>query len=142
MPSGATEVVAEGAMQVSVAVWMALIIFWVLSPIAGFYLFKVTRRQSFHLDTLSLLTMAVGAFVVVFALTLLTLLQLTQIDGVTALLISALSALVVVVICAFAIGQWASRSRKKAQATAAEHAFRVWDEDQRTKAKNLRKKRY
>lgn len=142
MPPEAAEMVLEGAVEVSAAVWMTLIIFWILSPIAGFYLFKVTRRQSFHLSALSLLTMAVGAFAVVFALTLLPLLQFTPLDDLTAFLVSGISALVVVSLCAFAISRWADRSRRKAQATAEEHAFRVWDEDQRTKSKNLRKKRY
>jgi ABC-type nickel/cobalt efflux system permease component RcnA len=142
MPSDAGEVVMESAIGVSGIIWMTLILFWVASPIAGFYLFKLTRRDLPSTDMLALVAMAFCGFLVVFALTLLTLTQFGQMDATQAFLVSGISALLVTIVCIFVIRLALARSRVKAKQHSEEHAFRVWDEDQRTKAKNLRKKRY
>jgi Na+/proline symporter len=142
MPAELVETAAEGAIGLSLIVWVALILFWFASPIVGFFVFKATRRNLPTSSTLALVGMAVCGFLFVFALTLLLLLQVT--DGTTALLVSTGSALVVTALCAFVISRWFARGKVKAQAHADEQAFRVWDEDRRSKdkPKNLRKRRY
>lgn len=142
MPPNAAEVVMEGAIGISTIIWMTLILFWILSPIAGFYLFKVTRRKLPTSDAVAFAAMGLCGFLVIFALTLLFLLQAAIMDATTAFLVSAISALIVTLICIFAVRTALLRSHARVKASAEEHAFRVWDEDHRGKPKNLRKKRY
>ncbi|MBZ0286107.1 MAG: hypothetical protein K8I30_00725 [Anaerolineae bacterium] len=141
MPPGAAETAAEAAMGVSAAVWMVLILFWILSPIAGFFLFKLTRGRLPGTDATALGAVAFCGFLVVFAVTFLALLQFTTLDDLTAFFAGAAAALVVTLICTLAVWRLLAGSKARAQASVEEHAFRVWDEDRRGKSKNLRRKR-
>lgn len=142
MPTDAVETAAETAIGVSAVVWMTLILFWIVSPIAGFYLFKLTRNKLPSSSILALAALAFCGFLVVFAVTLLALLQFAGLDPQLALPVSAISAVIVTGVCALAAQRLLTRSKARASAQADEYAFRVWDEDARAKPKNLRRKRY
>ncbi len=127
------------AEQVALVVAATLVIFFLISPIGGYFLFKLLRRATPMPDVFALWGAALIGFLAAFTVLLLGLLRLVPPNEgnlAALLLISGLGALLVTLVTAFGIRALARRSAARLE----DHAFRVWGEDQRQKPKNLRRR--
>ncbi len=125
--------------QVALVVAATLVIFFVISPIGGYFLFRLLRRVTPMPDTFALWGAALVGFLAAFTALLLGLLRLIPADEGNLgalLLVSAAGALLVTIVTAFGVRALARRSA----AGLEDHTFRVWGEDQRQKPKNLRRR--
>ncbi|MBZ0295250.1 MAG: hypothetical protein K8L99_21985 [Anaerolineae bacterium] len=124
--------------DISVIVYITLILFFVVSPIGGYYLYKFMRFKLPMADTLALLAGAFCAFLISFAAAFLSLRRFApQFDETNALFLSLGFGLIVTLVTALAIRSIAKRSSARVQ---EDHAFRVWDEDQRKRPKTYRRR--
>ena len=133
---------AEAGKAAALALIMTSIIFFVLSPIGGYFLHKFIKSKTPESDTFALVAAAFCMFLITFALTLGVFLYFTDQNESTlapALLISALVGLIATAITAVAITRFVERGKQKINRD--EQDFSVWDEDNRNKAKNLRKRK-
>jgi ABC-type Co2+ transport system permease subunit len=115
-------------------------IFFVLSPIGGYFLHKFIKSKTPNSDTFALVAAAFCMFLITFALTLGVILYFTEQNESTftsALLISAVVGLIATAITAVVIVRFVERGKQKI--SRDEQDFSVWDEDKRKKPKNMRK---
>lgn len=127
------------AAQAALVVVATLVIFFIISPIGGYFLFRFLRRVTPMPDAFALLGAALIGFLVTFAALLLGLLRLFPPDETNLgplLLISAAGALLVMGATAFGVRALVRRGAARLE----DHTFRVWDEDQRRRPKNLRRR--
>lgn len=132
----------EVSQQVVLALLGTVIIFFVLSPIGGYFLHKFIKSKTPDTDTFVLIAGAFILFIVTSGLTLALILQLTEQTESTfivALLISVLVGIVTTGISAFLVVRFIERGKEKID--PEEQAFSVWEEDKRNKPKNLRHRR-
>ena len=124
--------------EASLAVWLAMMLFWIVAPVGGFLMYRYLIRKFPMADTLALLAGAFCLAFISFACTLLALLRfLPGVDAWTAILISLLAGVLVTLITAGLVWGFSRRGVK----TADDQSFRVWDEDQRQRKSARHKKR-
>lgn len=122
----------------SLAVWLAMLLFWIVAPVGGFLMYRYLIRKFPMADTLALLAGAFCLLLISFACTLLALLRfMPGLDSWTAIFISLLAGVLVTVITAGLVWGFSNRRVKSNE----DHAFRVWDEDQRQRKTSHHKKR-
>ncbi len=132
----------EVSQQVLYAIIGTLVIFFVLSPIGGYFLHKFIKSKTPDTDTFAIIAGAFIMFIVTSGLTLALILQLTEQTEATfiaALLMSVLVGMVTTGISAFLVVRMIERGKKKIN--LEEQSFSVWEEDKRNKPKNLRHRR-
>jgi hypothetical protein len=125
--------------HVALVVAAILVIFFVISPIGGYFLFRLLRRVTPMPDTFALWGAALIGFLVAFTVLLLGLLRLVPLSEANLgplLLISGAGALLVTGVTAIGIRVLARRSA----ANLEDYAFRVWGEDRRQKPRNRRQR--
>lgn len=126
--------------QVSLAVWGVMILFWVAAPIGGYFLYRYLPFKVPLAETLALAAGAFCWFIISFAVTLLVLLRVApEISGLNAVALSLLAALVSTGMTALIVLIVSRRGARRA--SAEDHAFRVWDEDQRQRKTHHHKRR-
>jgi len=133
---------ASAGQQVLYAVIATLIIFFVISPIGGYFLHKFIKSKTPDTDTFALIAGAFIIFIVTGGLTLALLLQFieqTEAAFVVALVISVVVGMTMTAISAILVVWLIQRGKK--QIDAEELSFTVWEEDKRDKPKNLRYRR-
>jgi MFS family permease len=131
----------EAVMQqrVLIALGGFFVVFFILSPIAGRYVHRGSRRLLPEQDTFALLATAFVIFALSFAVALGLLLRVAPgIEPLPALGISSVSALLVTALTAL----WVRRTVEHgaARIDQDENSFGVWGEDARKRRKNLRKR--
>ena len=133
---------ASAGEQVLWAVLATLIIFFVISPIGGYFLHKFIKSKTPDTDTFALMAGAFIIFIVTGGLTLAVLLQFieqTEAAFLIALVISVIIGIITTAISAILVVRLIERGKKKLN--PEELAFSVWEEDKRNKPKNLRQRR-
>jgi hypothetical protein len=132
----------EISQQVVLALLGTVIIFFVISPIGGYFLHKFIKSKTPDTDTFALMAGAFIVFIVTSGLTLALILQFTEQTEATflvALVISGLFGIATTGISAFLVVRLIERGKKKID--PEEQSFSVWAEDKRNKPKNLRYRR-
>lgn len=125
--------------QAGLALVGTVIIFFIISPIGGYFLFRLLGRVTPMPDTFALLGAAACGFLITFAALMVVLMRAVPPDESNLgamLLLSIIGALVVTTATAFGI-RWMTKRRA---AHLEDHTFRVWDEDARARPKNLRRR--
>lgn len=133
---------ATAAQQAGLALLATVVIFFIISPIGGYFLHKFIKSKTPDTDTFALIAGAFIAFIVTSGLTLALILQFTEQTETTfmlALAISVLTGIVITTILAVLAVRFIERGKKKIN--PEELAFSVWEEDKRKKPKNLRQRR-
>lgn len=128
--------------QALIAIFGTLIIFFVLSPIGGYFLHKFIKSKTPDTDTFALIAGAFIIFIVTGGLTLAVMLQFieqTEAAFIIALIISTLVGVLTTIISSLLVVRLIERGKKKIN--PEELAFSVWEEDKRNKPKNLRQRR-
>jgi MFS family permease len=128
--------------QIALAVMAVLVIFFILSPIGGYFLHKFLRKKIPHQDTFALMAGAFVVFIVTSGLTLASILNLTEQTEATffgALAVSVLVGVAATALSVLFVVRLIERGKQKIN--LEEQIFSVWEEDKRDKPKNLRKRR-
>jgi uncharacterized SAM-binding protein YcdF (DUF218 family) len=130
------------AQQVAIAALGVLFIFFIVSPIGGYFLHKFIKNHTPDTDAFALIAGAFIEFIVVTGLTLAIILQFveqTEAAFIVALIISTLVGLVTTAVSALLIVRFIERGKKKINLDQLN--FSVWEEDKRNKPKNFRQRR-
>lgn len=129
--------IADGAQQALFALCGTLVVFFIISPVAGYYLHGLFQRMFPTAGTTLVLLSAAGlTYFMSFAL--LFMLGLAITDGLTALLLALIGALLATLAAAGGM-LWLYR-RGQAQAQTPDYTFRVGAEDRRDRPRNLRRR--
>ncbi len=124
--------------QVSLIVWLTLVLFAIVSPVGGYLLYRYVRLRLPMADTFALLAAAFCVFLISFAVLLLALLQSDPpMQAGAALGLSALFGLLVTLATALLVRVMVRRGQTKLE----DHRFSVWDEDQRKRGNTYHHKR-
>ena len=125
-------------LQVSAAIYGTLILFWVVSPIGGYYLYKYLRLKIPTADLLALLAGVFCAFLISTAVVFLLIQRLDPaLDGLLALSVGMLVGMVVTALLALGV---VLVVRRGARRLPDAESFSVWGEDQHKRRKTYRRR--
>lgn len=133
---------ADAGQQVLAALAMTVIIFFVISPIAGYFLHKYIKSKTPDQDTFAILAGSFCLFLVVSALTLGLIARFTTLVEtalVVALLISAAMGLAATGAVAVLAVRMIAQGKEKIK--QEDYRFGVWEEDKRALKTHRHKKR-